>query len=142
MELAATLLEENIENVRTLLADRRMTKSIAEAVQSDGTLLRRSNLEEEIACEDHAFAHRLDGSNVESEVILHPINLDDELLAKLAGAYVLEELGRELATTEAQVLDPEEDSEAETSAWAASRKRREDTNAQNHMCEACRENKK
>ena len=84
-ELAANLFEDNLQAIRMLIADRRMTKSIADAVQADGALLTRSKFEEETARKDHAFTHRLNGSNVTSEVNLQSESIDIATLSKLAG---------------------------------------------------------
>lgn len=70
--VAAGLLKEDLESLRILLADRRMTKNIVQAVQADGVILATAILEEEAAHEDHALAHRLNGKNVGSEVDFRP----------------------------------------------------------------------
>ncbi|KIW21806.1 uncharacterized protein PV07_12768 [Cladophialophora immunda] len=128
-EIAAGLLEETLGDLRTFLADRRMTKSIARAVQADGIILTQSALEEEAAHEDHALAHRLNGTNIDSEVKVHSESIDDTTLSKLAGLYVSEALGRGT------------DEEPETSTWAAMRRDTRDGNPDRH-CDACREPKK
>lgn len=86
--VAASLLEESLEDVRAQLADRRMTKSIAEAVQADGAILTRNALGEETAGDDHALAHRLNGSNVTSDLGKELEPVDDTVLSILAGRFV------------------------------------------------------
>jgi hypothetical protein len=87
-QLAIELLQQNLEEISLLISDRRMTASIATAVLSDGNLVAATTNEEQIACEDHALAHQLNGSNVVSEVNLQSKKLDDNVLAKLAGIYI------------------------------------------------------
>lgn len=141
-EVAAELLEENIDNLLTFLGDRRMTRSIAQAVQADGVILARTALEEEVSHEDHALAQRLNGSTVNWEANVRSESIDDAVLSKLAGLYVSEELGQKLATGDLQLDEEEADEHPETSAWAASRQNAHKPNAVNHHCEACQEQKK
>ncbi|OAP62769.1 hypothetical protein AYL99_01996 [Fonsecaea erecta] len=141
-EIAAGLLEESLGDLRTFLADRRMTKSIARAVQADGTILTQNALAEEAALEDHALAHRLNGTNIDSEVKIPSKSIDDTTLSKLAGLYVSEALGQTLANCH---IGPDlvqgADEEPETSTRAAMRRDTRDGNLNRH-CEACREPKK
>ncbi|RMZ84686.1 hypothetical protein DV737_g946, partial [Chaetothyriales sp. CBS 132003] len=71
-EYAATLLENNLREIIMFLTDRRMTKSIANAVEADGTLLEKSACEEQTACEDRALANRLNGRPGNSEMGITP----------------------------------------------------------------------
>ena len=144
-EVAANLLEADIEELRAQLADRRMTKSIAQAVQEDGALLTRSAEEEETAGEDHALAHRLNGSNVTSEVAPQSEPVDDAVLSILAGRFVSEEVGEQLALNRPDSTahgDSDDDAEAEGSVWAASRGKGPGDKRLNKKCEACLQVKK
>ena len=125
-DIAVNLLEENLEYVRAQLADHRMTKSIAHAVQADGAIVTRNAQEEESAGEDHALAHRLNGSDVTYEVALQTEVVDDVVLSILAGRFVSEKLGEQLALNRPETSIQgysDDDGEAEGSTWAASRGR-------------------
>ena len=141
-DFAAELFQQSLEALRTSLSDRRMTKSIANAVQADGGLLARTTLEEETACEDHKFAHRLNGSKVTSEVHLQPESIDDNILSKLVGSFVSEDLGHALDLRHNLESEGHDNHcEPENSAWAGLRRRRQDSGNLNRQCEACREPK-
>ena len=78
--------------VSSIISNRRLTASIATAVLSEGSLVAATANDEQIACEDHALAHQLNGSNVVWEVNLQSQKLDDNVLAKLAGIYISEKV--------------------------------------------------
>ena len=59
---------------------------------SDGSLVAATANEEQIAREDHALAHQINGSNVVLEVNLQSQKLDDNVLAKLSGIYISEKV--------------------------------------------------
>ena len=143
-EVAASLLEQSLESVQAQLADRRMTKSIAEAVQADGAILTRNVLEEETAGDDHALAHRLNGSNVTTDVGRESQPIDDTVLSILAGRFVSEDLGEHFALNlpDASIGGNSEDEEAEASAWAASRGKQPSNRRLNKSCVACHDVKK
>jgi hypothetical protein len=131
-QLALELLQQNLEEVSSIISDRRMTASIATAVLSDGSLVAATANEEQIACEDHALAHQLNGSNVVSEVNLQPQKLDDNVLAKLAGIYISEKSGLDFTRQY-----EEDDNFGE--GPSASQHRGQEWQALNRHCEACRE---
>lgn len=81
-QLALSLLEQNLEVIRSIVSDRAMTQSMAAAIHADGSLIADVVREEELACEDSTLAQRLDGCNVTSEVSLQP-NLNEKILSDL-----------------------------------------------------------
>ncbi|OAL38449.1 hypothetical protein AYO20_02098 [Fonsecaea nubica] len=95
-QVALSLFEENIESMRSILFDRQMTQSITAAVRADAEAIADVIREEEVACEDHAHAHRLNGSCVTSEVHLQSGDLSKKIPARLAGRYVSQDVGYEL----------------------------------------------
>lgn len=152
-QIAAELLKEDLNNVRTTLHDQRMTRSIARAVQVDGNAVAHARQEEEIARRDHVLARRLSGSNLRADAhnagMLHGDELEEEVIAKLAGLYVDEDFGEklDLATRLGQPIEDgsiEPDAQAESSSWAAGRIEKNHTiqHSATRRCEACREEKK
>ncbi|RMZ89571.1 hypothetical protein DV736_g3185, partial [Chaetothyriales sp. CBS 134916] len=142
-EYAATLLEKNLHEINMFLTDRRMTRSVANAVQTDGPLLEKSVLEEQTACEDRAIAHRFNGSHANSDVHLQPEPIDDAILSKLAGRYVSEEMGQALECgIELREHSDDEVARSEGSRWASHRRKNQQAREDNRHCEACRETKK
>lgn len=97
-ELALLLASENLDSVRLTISDRRMTQSIADAVQTDGEIVAAAAFEEDVATRDRVMAQGLDGNRAapQDQVCDHQETLDNSLLAKLAGMYLSEEKGMEL----------------------------------------------
>ncbi|KAL2438936.1 hypothetical protein ABEF95_015025 [Exophiala dermatitidis] len=141
-QLALSLLEQNLESTRFVISDMLMTRSIADAVQKDGGVITQVIREEETACEDHTLAHRLNGTDVTSEVNLHS-NIDTKLLSKLAGLYVSEAVGRELFDGFHEAYRSESESST-TEAGSSRLGTREKGKGDNFelRCVACHENKK
>jgi hypothetical protein len=140
LEFAADVYRQDLESLRPQSFDRRMTQSMASAVQLDGNLILQLEREEEVANGDRVLAHQLNGNKVTNATGLSPKYLDLELLAKLAGMYVSESMGDEIYAAR----DTHEDhssSDAESSAWAATRHLSNPRNPDVH-CEACRDPKK
>lgn len=114
-QLAAYLYREDLRRNVSILADRQMTRSIAQASQTDGEILTASLSEEQTVASDRQTACRLGGvadPNPTEE-------MDEELLAKLSAFYIqvpAEEGDFEYATIEAV-----SESEPESSSWAATR---------------------
>lgn len=142
-QFALFLLEQNLKAAQSVVSDRRMTQSIANAVQADGELISNVVNEEELACGDHTLAHRLNGSNVISEVHLSPENLDEKILSKLAGLYMSENVGRQLyeGTSTKKGSDGGANSPAESSAEVSAR-RGHLGDTREIQCVACREDKR
>ena len=141
-EIAARLFKDNLEDLRVSLADRRMTKSLAQAVQADRGILTRSILEEEVARVDHALAQRLNGGDDDAEVDLCLKTIEDHTVSKLARLHVSEEFDDNM-TDDHVVLDLSGGmkEEPEASERAAFRKSDFDSSV-NHRCDACRESKR
>ena len=131
--VATDLLKRNLEEARSQLSDRRMTKSIAEAVHADAGILTNNTLEEENTSDDRF------------EVAQSSTTVDEALLPILAGRYVSEHIGEQLALDQSSssIQDPtEDDDEAEGSKWAASRHRKPAENRLTKKCIACQEAKR
>lgn len=138
---AFQLQMQELETLSIFLSDRRMTQSIADAVKTDGPILGEALSQEDIAVRDRGMARRLTEGAETSNVDYQDSHsksqlLDDELLAKLQILYVsgFEETQQGLLHQEHN-----EDGQAESSTWAASRSNPSLTTA---YCEACREEKK
>ncbi|KIW80073.1 hypothetical protein Z517_06688 [Fonsecaea pedrosoi CBS 271.37] len=122
-QVALSLFEENIESMRSILFDRQMTQSITAAVRADAEAIADVIREEEVACEDHAHAHRLNGSCVTSEVHLQSSDLSKKILARLAGRYVSQDVGYELLkdTEPDKWREPDDHGQAESSIRGSAR---------------------
>ncbi|KFY26711.1 hypothetical protein V493_03912 [Pseudogymnoascus sp. VKM F-4281 (FW-2241)] len=139
--IAFQLQKQELEGLSIFLSDRRMTQSIADAVQTDGLILGETLSQEDIAVRDRGMARRLT-EGAETSNVDYPDSrsksqlLDDELLAKLQILYVsgFEETRQDLPHQEHN-----EDGQAESSTWAASNPNPFSITA---YCEACREEKK
>lgn len=132
--LALDMYRQELEKCVNNLSDRRMTESIAHAVQSDGPILLDAFDAEDLATRDRAMAYQMTGVPADPAVQrmmaaadgLTP--MDDEMLAKLAALY----LGVDHASfTPADEADEEEQAES-SSSMATHRKT-------NRLCEVCRE---
>ncbi|KAJ9605196.1 hypothetical protein H2200_010586 [Cladophialophora chaetospira] len=141
-QVALSLLEQDLERVRCVISDRQMTQSIADAVRTDAEAIAGVVQEEEVACEDHTLAHRLNGSDVTSAVRLQSDALNEQVLARLAGQYISEDMGHELfdGTRAGRTRDSAETTQAESSAEAAHRGGR-NPDPRRLQCVACSENK-
>lgn len=140
--LALRLYKQDLETGASVISDRRMTQSIARAVQTDGSVLRESLAEEGCAAKDREMAQRLDnGSDVSSVTSTDnqlEETMDDEFIAKLQALYVSKiESGQQLSCDS---LASGNVSVAESSSWAE----RRSANQQpiDRRCVACGEDKK
>ena len=143
-ELALFLYQQELRQSHLMLSDRRMTRSIACAVQADGPLLTETVSEEMSAVRDRDLASRLSGIRVSSELVpweSAPAELDDELIAKLAALYVAETDGDGLAPAVSADQDDDTPSPGEASSFAAARGASSRSSA-NHRCIACQEEKR
>lgn len=89
-ELAATTYQQELQERLAFLADRCMSRSLAEAVTTDAVLLRESLAAEDTALGDRALACRLAGINAPSAEAVgtkteHPLN--DGVISRLAALY-------------------------------------------------------
>ncbi len=135
LQLAINLYQEDLKRNASILADRKMTRSIAHACQTDGDLLTTALSQEQSAASDRETACKLGGVPA-----LNPIppwtitseEMDEELLGKLSALYVQTpdvdfETGPQSTTG----------NEAESSEWAATRPA---SQAMYRRCIACQEN--
>jgi hypothetical protein len=140
LEFAAEVYRQDLESARSLLFDRHMAQSMAAAVRTDGRLVQQAAQEEEEACGDRTMAHRLGGTEEIAVTQPRAQHFDTDPLAKLAGLYMSESMGK----------DEEEEEEdekggaigAESSQRAAARGQRTDDRQLDLACEACRDTKK
>jgi hypothetical protein len=91
-QLALSIMREDLDNMQQFVSDRRMTESMASAVQKDADTI-RAIFDEENTEED-------DGESVDGLDDVAAVNLSEDLnekiLAKLAGQYVSKATGEEL----------------------------------------------
>ncbi|GAW23835.1 hypothetical protein ANO14919_134120 [Xylariales sp. No.14919] len=135
-QMAFDLFTEELQNVEAFFADRRMTRSIQNAIQLDGDALLRSQNEEKVAEYDHNLSVSLshgEGEPMVLEDTLQPLTHDDELIEKMAYIYVngIEDIESDDDTVAA--------GQPESSGWAASRQ--VNRSRQKRSCEACGERK-
>ncbi|KAE9378173.1 hypothetical protein N431DRAFT_174373 [Stipitochalara longipes BDJ] len=142
-QVAFQMYKENMEHNISIVADRKMSSSIAQACQMDGDVLVESLSQEQAAAGDRDFACRLGG--VATHCPLPPWTvgsefLDDEILEKLRALYVTAPV--EQASSAGQLVRYGSDSAgcddevAESSAWAATRNPSKNTK---RFCTACQE---
>ncbi|TAQ85458.1 hypothetical protein B7494_g6206 [Chlorociboria aeruginascens] len=139
--LAFNLQKEELKKIYSFLSDKRMTQSIASAVQNDGPILSDVLLREDMVASDRLMARRLvegvESSNTEfAEVDPEANILDDELLDKLQFLYVSRAGESLLQEHSDREIESSDGGQAESSAWAASR-----AISPPRRCEACREEK-
>lgn len=123
-DLAMAIYQEELSTTNTILRDRSMTRSLAQAVISDGALLTEALADEEAAARDRAFAHHVAGRNAPlpaGGTAVQQLTLDDEILKRMAALYVYGGSG-EARIPENTAQDDDEPA-AESSAWAASRQK-------------------
>ena len=90
-DLAVALYQKELQGMRTILTDRCIGRSFAQAVINDAPLLRESVAEENAAARDRALAHRLAGIATPTAAPEQPIvgdALDESFTARLAALYV------------------------------------------------------
>ena len=147
VQVALQLYRGYMQQVETFFTDRKMTKSIAQACQTDGNIVTASRSEEQTFANDHELACRLSGQPVAKPVDPWTITaeeMDEELMAKLTALYVKAPSdqhqlmkGKDYgASFDGERVDGNSDiHEAESSDWAAARK----PEAFYRTCESCRE---
>ena len=136
-ELALQLASENLENLRSMISDRCMAQSIANAVQNDGEIMAAALSEEDVATGDRVLAQCLDGNRPvpQGQACGDQETLDNSLLAKLAGRYLSEEKGIELLNSGGEQHVNGESSTGRVQSNAAA-------NNINRRCTACGDTKK
>lgn len=117
-EFALNVFQQELDSVHTLFYDRRVTESIANAVQQDANCLSRARQDEERSRADHALAHQLNGSRPTPIVRSNPDAVNDTTLAKLAGRYVSEQAWRDIVAGQ-RVMNENQAGNAVSSAQAA-----------------------
>lgn len=101
-QMALTLLEQDLTSSDIIISDRHLSQSIANAMYADAEAIAAVIHEEEVAHGDRTLAHRLDGgaigteARVRPELQLPPCDLNEGILARLAGSYMSEDIGQEL----------------------------------------------
>lgn len=138
VDFALRLYMEELSGNATIILDRRMTKSIAKAVQTDGEILVDSLVEEDRTAQDRQLAQNMSRNPSRTEFhtsfqVAATGKLDDELIEKLNALYVA---GPEEVIEEQCTPGPE----AETSASGAARKSK--ASRLDRRCISCLEHKK
>jgi hypothetical protein len=90
-ELALSLMKAELELNEMIISDRRMTRSIARAVQLDGNIMTDALSQEQVAASDREVAYRLGGHHTPRTInpwTISAAEMDDELLNKLNALYV------------------------------------------------------
>jgi hypothetical protein len=147
-ELALRLYKQELELNASILSDRRMTRSIALAVQSDGNALAESMSQEQRAARDRDLACQLSGSRDSSVIKAWTVTseeMDEELLAKLAALWVSPVIEHDdgehrLSLDDVGNVTDRGIASGESSLWASTRNRIPSTVT--HRCIACQEDKK
>lgn len=140
-ELALQLYKEELEGNACILSDRRMTRSIALAVQTGGNIIAESLSQEQSSARDQDMACELSGIRASSGVMpstVTPEEIDDELLAKFVALWVSpvgEDEDRKLSSKD---IDDNDGTPGESSLWASTRY----IPSNNHHCTACQQDKK
>ena len=123
-DLAVALYQQELQEMRTILTDRRMGRSFTQAILNDAPLLRESVAEENAAARDRALAHRLAGTAAPTaapEQTIAGDALDEGFTARLAALYVS---GRnDMCDVLENTMGGTNEATAESSALAASRER-------------------
>lgn len=135
-DLALAAYQQELQEMKTILADRSMGRSLTRAVITDAALLNESLMEESAAARDRTLAHSLAGlkaSSATPQQTTPASHLDDEFLARLTALYVsgCENEGDALEDT----VQSDGPAAAESSAWAASRNNASNTTSGH--CTAC-----
>ncbi|RYP17646.1 hypothetical protein DL767_009972 [Monosporascus sp. MG133] len=151
-DLAFKLLLEELQNAEAVAMDRRMARSIQQAIRADSDALARLRDDERRAQSDHDFSIALsNGQVVPADAQPHDVPQalgdEDDFLDKLSCIYVtgigdedIDSGDDEQTATTGQKQQPE------SSAWAASRRppppaRSRPRQQQKRNCEACGERK-
>jgi IBR domain, a half RING-finger domain len=136
IDLALQLYQQELEQNVTILADKRMATSIANAVRLDEGVISASILEEQVAARDRSMAGRLSG-NPDIAVAQPTVLIDDADERRLT--MIRLEKAYEEPTVGTRPISSDSDGEeqiAESSAWAMSR-----ATILDHLCIACRESR-
>ena len=135
-DLALLTYQIELREKDRILADRRMARSLSQAVLSDAATVTEVLREEDLLAKDRAMAHGMAGTSInfaDAEQIATDCGLDDSLLARLATLYVSG--GKENCDPLEATIQSSEPSAGESSAWASSR--RVSSITPRHRCIAC-----
>jgi hypothetical protein len=142
-ELALRQYKQELDVNASIISDRRMTQSIARAVQSDGIIMTESLYQEKVAARDREMARQLTGGSDLPTLMFSDDTtedgIDDELLAKLQALYVSDVSDGQILSCDFDTNDGDT-GEGESSSWAGSRLANPSSIVR--RCEACREDKK
>ena len=136
-EIAILLQKQDFLDALLFVSDRRMTRSIASAVHTDGDIVTEAATAEEGAARDRDLAHGLNGSSPETIPVAGQFqNMGNAILAKLAGMYVSDTIGQGLLAPRDEI-DVSGSSALASSSRAQGAQRR----ATHLRCEACQDDK-
>ena len=132
---ALAAYREELQGLETFVSDRRMGRSISEAVETDGEVITAARVEEQNAVRDHHLACPLGGvRDSQKEVVdkLAHIDVDDELLRRFS-----------LLNDSRNHLSPSEESHiaGEPSTSGGSSGHTTDSNIPRRQCVSCQERK-
>ncbi|TGJ78444.1 hypothetical protein E0Z10_g10324 [Xylaria hypoxylon] len=127
-DLALQLHTEELDRATTYLSDRRMTRSVQGAVQTDIHALLASELQESVARGDRAIAIAQSAGTphgqTQTPVNTGPSAAELETWNKLKSTYITgsgKVRGDEVSDDRIETMSTEMDSQPESSSWAASR---------------------
>lgn len=140
-QLALNLYREDLERNVSIINDRKMTRSLARACQTDGNALAASLCEEQTAASDFAEACRL-GSIAAPRPLGSSTSkaedIDDEFLTKLSSLYMGDFTDPPEPSSNPPIGHLNTDSQAaESSTWASSRKKT--SKNPDRQCTACQD---
>jgi hypothetical protein len=122
-DLALLIYQDELKEKKMLLTDRRMARSLTQAVLSDAAIVTKLLTEEDLLAKDRAMAHDMAGTSASfagAKQVTTDCGLDDSILARLATLYVPG--GKDNFDPLEVTLQNSELSAGESSAWASSRK--------------------
>lgn len=139
-EHALCLYKRELEVIGLTVSDRRMTRSIARAVQTDGIVLAECQSQETRAVRDRHIATEMSGERVSSDTVptFAEEDINDELLTKMAALYV-SGLGEGQEPSQFISQYDVGDVKGESSVSLARGRATQSSNSR--LCEACQEEK-
>lgn len=148
-QVAFNLYLEEIEKAQRFASDRRMTRSIQQAIRMDGHSISLSQVEEQIAEHDHGMSVAISNGNTTSPspeaIFTGQVGTadDDELIEKLLYIYVdgINDFESDDNSEDSDDIDESYDAtdQPESSTWAASRNMKK--TRQKRLCVACGDRK-
>ena len=132
--------QEELQQMKTNLSDRCMSRSLARAVISDSALLAQVAAEEQATANDRAVAEQLNGGGPTPSIAIGNTvykTIDDLAVARLTALCVSGANDKDNPPTPSEVSESED---GESSGWATSRTAT--SNATDHECVSCGESKR